>query len=561
MSHDIVITGGTIVDGTGTEPYTGDVAIDGDRIVAVGKVDEGAKRTIDAAGAIVTPGFVDIHAHYDGQATWDTLMAPSSWHGVTTVIMGNCGVGFAPCRPADHDRLIELMEGVEDIPGAALHEGLDWQWESFPQYLDALDRRHRDIDVGAQLPHGAVRLFVMGERGAKREDATADDIVAMGRIAAEAMEAGAIGFATSRTRNHRSSNGELTPTLTATADELAGIASAMNGKGVLQVVSDFFDIDDEMDTILGMAEVSGRPLSISIAQNNRTPESYRALLAKISDANARGLQVKGQVAARAIGILLGHQATMSPLNASPTARRLAGKPFAERLAAYRDPTVRQTIIDELGTHDNRWSWDRMFPLADPPDYEPGPDKSVAALAAKAGVTPQAFVYDHLMEAGGTALLYVPVLNYAEGNLDAVREMLDHEHTVVGLADGGAHVGTICDASFPTTLLTHWARDRERGERLGLSRLIAKQTSRTADVVGLADRGTLKPGLRADVNVIDLDGLTLHPPMLQFDLPAGGKRLLQRADGYLHTLVAGQETYANGEHTGALPGRLVRGAQR
>ena len=560
MSHDIVITGGTIVDGTGAEPFTGDIAIDGGRITAVGKVDGGAKRTIDAAGATVTPGFVDIHAHYDGQATWDTLMAPSSWHGVTTVIMGNCGVGFAPVRPADHDRLIELMEGVEDIPGAALHEGLDWSWQSFPEYLDALDRRHRDIDVGAQLPHGAVRLFVMGERGARREDATADDIVAMGRIAGEAMEAGAIGFATSRTRNHRSSNGELTPTLTATADELAGIASAMNGKGVLQVVSDFFDLDDEMDTVLGMAEVSGRPLSISIAQNNRTPDSYRTLLAKISDANARGLQVKGQVAARAIGILLGHQATMSPLNASPTARRLAGRPFADRLAAYRDPEVRRTIVDELGTHDNRWAWSQMFPLSDPPDYEPGPEKSVAALAARAGTTPQAFVYDHLLQADGTAMLYVPVLNYAEGNLDAVREMLDHEHTVVGLADGGAHVGTICDASFPTTLLTHWVRDRDRGERLGLSRLIAKQTSRTAAVVGLADRGVLAPGMRADVNVIDLDGLTLHPPILQFDLPAGGKRLLQRADGYLHTLVAGTETYTNGEHTGALPGRLVRGAR-
>ena len=560
MSHDIVITGGMIVDGTGAEPYRGDVAIDGGTITAVGEVDERARRTIDAAGAIVTPGFVDVHAHYDGQATWDTTMAPSSWHGVTTVVMGNCGVGFAPVRPADRDRLIELMEGVEDIPGSALHEGLDWQWESFPEYLDALDRRRFDIDVGAQLPHGAVRLYVMGERGAQREDATADDIVAMGRIAREAMEAGALGFTTSRTKNHRSSNGEYTPSLTATADELHGIAASLGDLGVIEVVSDFADEDVELDKIIGMAEVSGRPLSISIAQADQRPDGWRHLLDGITAANDRGLHVKAQVAARAIGILLGHQATMNPVNAAPTARRLAELPFDERIARLRDPDVRDDVIAEMGAHKGRWSWSRMFPLSDPPDYEPSPDRSVAALAAAAGTTPEAYAYDHLLGAGGTAMLYVPLLNYAGGNLDVVREMLTHDHTVVGLADGGAHVGTICDASFPTTLLTHWVRDRSRGDRLGLAQVVAKQTSRTAAMVGLGDRGVLAPGRRADVNVIDLDRLTLHPPMFRYDLPAGGKRLLQRADGYLHTLVAGTETYADGEHTGALPGRLVRGAR-
>ncbi len=560
MSHDIVIKGATIVDGTGAEPYAGDVAIDGDRITAVGQVDGRAKRTIDAAGATVTPGFVDVHAHYDGQATWDDLLTPSSWHGVTTVVMGNCGVGFAPVRLADRDRLIELMEGVEDIPGAALHEGLDWAWESFPEYLDALERRHHDIDVGAQLPHGALRLYVMGERGANREEATPEDIVAMGRIAREAMEAGAIGFTTSRTKNHRTSTGEWTPTLTAAADELAGIASALGDLGVLEVVSDFAHQREELETVIGMAEVSGRPLSISIAQADRRPEAWHELLDAITAANARGVQVKAQVAARAIGILLGHQATMNPVNASPTARRLADLPFDERIERLRDPDVRDDVISEMSAHQSRWSWDRMFPLADPPDYEPSAEQSVAARAARGATTPEAFVYDHLLGQGGTAMLYSPLLNYADGNLDVVRDMLRHEHTVVGLADGGAHVGTICDASFPTTLLTHWVRDRTRGAKLSLAHVVAKQTSQTAAVVGLGDRGRLAPGMRADVNVIDLDALTLHPPTMKFDLPAGGKRLLQRADGYLHTIVAGQETYTNGEHTGALPGRLVRGAR-
>jgi N-acyl-D-aspartate/D-glutamate deacylase len=559
MSHDLVITGGTVVDGTGAEPFTADIAIDGDRITEVGRVTGSATRTIDAAGAIVTPGFVDVHAHYDGQAMWDDLLVPSSWHGVTTVVMGNCGVGFAPVRPGDRDRLIELMEGVEDIPGTALHEGLDWQWESFPEYLDALDRRHHDIDVGAQLPHGALRLYVMGERGANRDEATAEDIVAMGRLAREAMLAGALGFTTSRTRNHRTSRGEPTPTLTAAANELAGIAAALD-RGVIEVVSDFADQRSELATVLGMAEASGRPMSISIAQADRRPDGWRELLEAITDANDRGLQVKAQVAARAIGIMLGHQATMSPLGSSPTARSLAALPFAERIEQFRRSDVREAVLREVNENPNRYAWSRIFVLGDPPDYEPAPETSIEAMAERAGITPEALAYDLLLGDDGRALLYSPLLNYAAGDLDAVREMLVHEHTVVGLADGGAHVGTICDASFPTTMLTHWVRDRSRGARLGLAEAVAKQTSKTAQMIGLLDRGVLAPGLRADVNVIDLDNLTLHPPTISFDLPAGGKRLLQRADGYLHTVVAGQETYTNGVHTGALPGRLVRGAR-
>jgi N-acyl-D-aspartate/D-glutamate deacylase len=557
MPHDVVITGGTVVDGTGAPARTADVAIDGDRITAVGSPDEvgAGRRTIDASGALVTPGFVDVHTHYDGQATWDAQLSPSSWHGVTTVVMGNCGVGFAPVRPSDHGTLVELMEGVEDIPGTALHEGLAWDWESFPEYLDALERRARDVDVAAQVPHGALRLYVMGERGAAREPATADEIASMARLAGEAVAAGALGFTTSRTKNHRTSRGDWTPTLTAAADELAGIASGLDdvGAGVLQVVSDFADLPAELSAVIGMAEASGRPLSISVTQAGGRRVGYRALLDAITAANGRGVRVSAQVAARPVGLLLGLRATISPIGSSVTARSIG----ADVDALARDD-VRSTVLAELAENPPVFGWDRIFPLGDPPDYEPPPSASVAACAARAGVAPEAFVYDAVL-AG--ELLYVPFLNYFDGDLEPAREMLTHPHSVLGLADGGAHVGTICDASFPTTMLTHWARDRSRGERLPLEHVVSMMTSRTASIVGLRDRGVLAPGLRADVNVVDFDGLRLRPPALAFDLPAGGKRFLQRADGYLHTFVAGEETYVNGEHTGALPGRLVRGAQR
>ena len=561
-THDLLIRGGTVVDGSGAAPYSADVAVTGGRITAVGKVDGPAHRTVEADGALVTPGFVDVHCHYDGQATWDSQLVPSAWHGVTTAVMGNCGVGFAPVHPADHQKLIELMEGVEDIPGAALHEGLAWDWESFPEYLDAVDRRPHDIDIGAQVPHGALRLYVMGERGASREDATPEDIDAMGRLARQGIEAGALGFTTSRTRNHRTSTGDWTPTLTAAADELAGIATRMaeSGAGVLQVVSDFANFDEEMANVLGMAEASGRPLSVSVTQTYQRPEAWRRLLETIADANAHGIAVTAQVAARPVGVLLGLQATIDPTRASATARELTGLSLPDRVARLSQPEFRRVVLAEMAEAASVFPWDRVYPLGDPPDYEPDPSGSVAAEAARAGTTPEAVAYDHLLADGGRGFLYVPFLNYADGNLDAVRSMLEDEHSVVGLGDGGAHVGTICDGSFPTTMLTHWVRDRSRGERMDLALVVAKQTSRTATMIGLHDRGLVAEGMRADLNVIDLDGLTLHRPTMAFDLPAGGKRLLQRADGYLHTFVSGEEVYAQGEHTGALPGRLVRGGQ-
>jgi N-acyl-D-aspartate/D-glutamate deacylase len=556
MPHDLVIRGGVVVDGTGAPPRTADVAIDGGRITAVGGAGN-ARRTIDADGALVTPGFVDVHTHYDGQATWDDTLTPSSWHGVTTVVMGNCGVGFAPVRPEDHQTLVELMEGVEDIPGTALHEGLTWEWEDFPGYLDALERRARDVDVAAQVPHGALRLYVMGERGAARAPATPDEIAEMARVARQAVQAGALGFTTSRTKNHRTSTGDWTPTLTAAAEELAGIACGLRdaNAGVLQVVSDFADAETELATVIGMADASGRPLSISVSQGGRRGDGWRQLLDAISAANARGLQVRAQVAARPVGVLLGLQATISPIGGSITARTLGFD-----VAALRRPENRAAILAELAERPPVFPWEMVFPLGDPPDYEPPPEASVAARAARAGITPEELAYDHALGDDGRALLYVPFLNYSDGDLEPAREMLTHPHAVLGLADGGAHVGTICDASFPTTMLTHWVRDRTRGEKLPLPHVVAMQTSRTAAMVGLHDRGVIAPGMRADVNVIDLDALQVRVPTIAFDLPAGGKRFLQHADGYLHTIVAGQETYASGEHTGARPGRLVRGAQ-
>jgi len=507
----------------------------------------------------VMPGFVDIHTHYDGQATWADLLVPSSWHGVTTVVMGNCGVGFAPVRPHDRDRLIELMEGVEDIPGAALHEGLTWEWESFPEYLDALERRPHDIDLAAQAPHAAVRLYVMGERGAAREDATAEEIVEMGRIAREAIAAGALGFTTSRTKNHRSSRGEYTPTLTAAAEELIGIAEAL-GAGVLEVVSDFAHVEDELRTVIGMTEMSGRPLSISVAQADGRPDGWRRLLDAITEANDHGFDVTAQVAARPVGIILGLQTTVHPLGGSRTAKSLSSLPLPEQVAQLHRSEVRSAVLAELAEARTVYTYERLFPMTDPPDYEPPADASVAAAAARAGVSPAEMLYDLVLADDGHAMLYVPFLNYSGGNLDAAREMLAHPHSVLGLGDGGAHVGTICDASFPTTMLTHWVRDRRRGPLLDLPMVVANQTSRTARAVGLLDRGVVAPGMRADLNVVDLDGLRLRVPTIAHDLPAGGKRFLQRADGYLHTIVAGVPVYADGEHTGALPGRLVRGAQ-
>jgi len=569
-TFDLLIRGGVVVDGTGGPPRTADVAVTCDRIVAVGELEGTATRTLDADGALVTPGFVDIHTHYDGQATWDSQLLPSAWHGVTTVVFGNCGVGFAPVRQHDRERLIELMEGVEDIPGAALHEGLTWEWESFPEYLDALERRPHDIDFAAQMPHGALRLYVMGERGANREEATPEEIASMGELVRQAVEAGALGFTTSRTLNHRTSRGEPTPTLTAAESELVGISEAMgmSGAGVLQVVTDFLDLHSEFSTFRHMVERSGRPLSVSLAQARQRPGQWREVLDLLTEANTDGLEMRAQVAARAVGVVNGLQATLSPFSFTKTYSEIAGLTFDERLRAMRDPAFRERLLaEEDAIHDSLMAkgqdrYAAMYPLADPPDYEPPATDSVSARAARLGVRPTALAYDLLLTDEGRAFLYVPFLNWADGDLSPVREMLAHDHTVPGLSDGGAHVGMICDASFPTTLLTHWARDRDAslGPRLDVADVIAGQTRGTATAVGLLDRGLLAPGMKADLNVIDFDNLTLRRPTMAFDLPAGGKRLLQRAEGYLHTVVSGAEIYAGGEHTGALPGQLIRGAK-
>jgi N-acyl-D-aspartate/D-glutamate deacylase len=567
-AHDLVIRNGTVVDGTGAGRRVGDVAVTGGMISDVGRVDGTGRREIDAAGQLVAPGFVDIHTHYDGQATWDTELAPSSWHGVTTVVMGNCGVGFAPVVPEHRERLIQLMEGVEDIPGTALHEGLSWEWSTFPEYLDDLDRTPRDIDLGAQLPHGALRLHVMGERGATQQPATPDDIAAMADLARQAVEAGALGFTTSRTLNHRSSLGEPTPSLRAEADELVGIAQALGaaGTGVLQVVSDFIDLEGEVELFHRMAAESGRPISVSIAQAPRRPDDWRHELDRFAASTAAGVTMRGQVGSRAVGIMLGLETTLNPFMYSPAYRDLSGLPLAERVARMGRPDVRAAVLDGarvdehgvLGSRVIAW-WAQMFRLGDPPDYEPDPADSAARTAEREGRTPAEVAYDWLLEHGGRALLYVPSLNWANGNLDVVREMLLHPAAVPGLSDGGAHVGTISDVSFPTTLLQWWGRDRPYG-RIPLETLVAKQCRMTAETVGLHDRGVIAPGYRADINVIDFDHLLLHVPEIVYDLPAGGRRMMQRATGYRHTFVAGVEIMADGESTGAKPGRLVRGAR-
>jgi N-acyl-D-aspartate/D-glutamate deacylase len=555
-AHDLIIRGGTVLDGTGGPARTADVAVRDGIVTDVGRVEGRGAEELDADGLLVTPGLVDIHVHYDGQATWDERLIPSAWHGVTTVVAGNCGVGFAPVRPADHDRLIELMEGVEDIPGAALHEGLPWTWQSFPEFLDALDGRRYDVDLATHVPHGALRLHVMGERGAQREMATPEDIEAMAALAREAVEAGAIGFSTSRTRNHRSSNGELTPTLTADADELLGIARAVGatGTGVLQVVSDFDDVDAEFGLFRAMAEASGRPLSFSLAGVD--PQKYPRQLELLDEANAAGVRMRGQAAARAIGILVGLQCTVNPLAGNPVWHEIAGLSVAEQARAMAEPSFKERFL--AAAEKPLGGADRMFALGDPPDYEPDPSTSIEARAAREGRSALDLAYDLFAEDEGRTFLYVPIINWFDGTLDGVGEMLAHPHTVPGLSDGGAHVGTICDASFPTTFLTHWGRDRDRG-RLDLPYLVRQHTRDTAETVGLLDRGVLAPGYRADVNLIDFEALRVRRPEMRHDLPAGGKRLLQRADGYHTTIVRGQVTYRQGEPTDALPGRLLRGA--
>ena len=569
-SFDLVIRGGEVADGLGSELRSADVAVRDGRIVEVGKLAGSGKREIDARGLLVTPGFVDIHTHYDGQVMWDSQLAPSSWHGVTTAVMGNCGVGFAPVRTRDHERLIELMEGVEDIPGAALHEGLAWGWESFADYLDAVERRPHDIDVCAQLPHGALRVYVMGERAARLEAATPDDIAQMRSLAAEAMRAGALGFSTSRSMNHRSIKGEPIPSLRATREELMGIALGLRdaGRGVLQFISDFNapSLEVEFAMLRELVEVSGRPMSISLAQRHSSSRGWRKLLDLVGDAVSAGLTMRAQVAPRPIGVLFGLQGSRNPFSSCPSFKaEVAALPLAGKVERLRDPLLRARLLVEIEALQGDsmglrlTAFDRIFPFGDPPDYEPAASSSLTAQAASRGVSAAELAYDLLLEDEGRAFLFAPFANYADYNLDACREMLSDPNTVVGLGDGGAHVSIISDGSFPTYLLTHWGRDRPQG-RFDLAWLVKRQTSDTARAVGLLDRGVIAPGMKADLNVIDMAKLGLSAPVMSADLPAGGKRLLQRASGYVATIVSGVAVYRDGQATGALPGRLVRGPQ-
>ncbi|MGJ4948443.1 N-acyl-D-amino-acid deacylase family protein [Bradyrhizobium sp. HKCCYLS20291] len=564
---DLVIRGGTVADGSGGEMYEADVAISQGRIVEVGKIAASGREEIDARGKLVTPGFVDVHTHYDGQVTWSHDISPSSQNGVTTAIMGNCGVGFAPCRPADHQRLIQLMEGVEDIPEPVLEAGIPWEWESFPDYMEWLGKRAFDLDIGAQLPHAALRVYVMGERGARRDPATADDNRAMAALARDAVKAGALGFSTSRTLNHRTSTGDYTPTLKASEDELTTIASAMHGAGrsVLQFVLDISTIHEDLPMMLRIAEQTNCPISFSVTQNDRAPQRWRQTLAEINAAAARGLSVTAQIAARPVGLLLGLELSRNPLQTHPSYQAIAHLPLAERVIRMRDPQLRAAILSEQASATDdplffKPNYDKMYLLGDPPDYEQPPERSLGAQARARFCRPEELAYDAMLTDGGRGMLYVPFLNYSDGNLDATYEMLRDPTSVPGLSDGGAHCGIICDASFPTYLLTHWTRDRRRGDKLSIPFVVAVQSRKTALSVGLDDRGLIAPGYKADVNVIDYDRLHLHPPKVHYDLPVGGRRLMQEVDGYDATIVSGVVTRRHGEATGARPGRLVRGAR-
>jgi N-acyl-D-amino-acid deacylase len=563
---DLVITNGLVIDGTGAAGREADVAIEAGRIVAVGPRLGAGKREIDARGKIVTPGFVDIHTHYDAQATWDPDMTPSSVHGVTTAVMGSCGVGFAPAAPDRHEWLISLMESVEDIPGSALTEGMTWGFETFPEYLNVLDKLPRVLDLGAQLPHGALRAYVMGDRGANNEPANAADIAAMKRIATEALAAGAFGISTSRTSLHKAANGELMPGTSAGLDEVFALGDALGeaGHGMFQCTVEHVDLPREVAWMAELSRNSGRTVSVNLSQIAPAPSLWRDGLAMIDRENARGAKLVGQVAGRAIGVIMGLELTAHPLLSTQTYLELFHLPLAERVAALRDPAVRARLIaDEpvdLGEFPNMItrSFERMFPVEEDGtvDYEPASSHSVAALAAARGVSPRAVALDALLKHEGRGKLYFPLFNYADGNLDLLHALHSHPHTRMGLSDAGAHCGAICDGGMPTFMLSFWARDR-RGDKLALEHVVRRQTKDTAELVGLTDRGVVAPGMKADLNVIDFEKLALGPVEVLYDLPAGGRRLLQRASGYAATICSGVVTVENDELTGARPGTLLR----
>ncbi len=581
MTYDLKIKGGTVVDGSGAKPVTADIGIKDGLIVEIGALSGAAKREIDAGGALVTPGFVDVHSHYDGQVSWDDEIAPSSWHGVTTTIMGSCGVGFAPVHPDDRERLVALMEGVEDIPGSALSEGIKWDWTTFAEYIGALAKTPRLIDVGTIVPHDALRVFAMRERAIAGEDANEAELARMQAELASALDAGAFGFSTGRTDNHRAKDGSATPSSEATMRELVGLASVFKGRsrGVLQAVSDFDMAKDkerftpEFDFFEEMARASGRPLSISVMQRNMDSEQWKKIFERITKANEAGLRMKGQVAARGIGVLLGLEATFHPFMGFPSYKKISQLPLEERVRQMSNPEFKAQLLTEKS---ERIAGDgssvppladqllanidfvclSLFRLTDDPNYEPSREDSIFGEAMRRGITPLSAVYDAMLEEGGKNFLYFPIFNYATGSLDEVGEMLHHPHAIWGLADGGAHVGTICDASFSTFLLTHWVRDRKRGT-FSIEEAVKMLSAIPADWMGLSDRGRLAPGLRADLNVIDLPNLRLRRPRLVQDLPANGSRFLQPVDGYVATAVAGQIVRDHGRSTDARPGKILR----
>jgi len=561
----VVVRNGTVIDGTGAAPYEADVAIANGKIVEIGKITARGAEEIDAKGKLVTPGFVDIHTHYDAQAAWDSRMTPSSWHGVTTAVMGNCGVGFAPCRPEDRNKLVELMEGVEDIPGAVMAEGLKWEWESFGEFLTSLERRQRDIDLCALLPHAAVRVYVMGERAIRHEAANQGDIAQMRQIVEESVRAGAFGVSTSRTISHKSLKGEYIPTLRAAEEELTGLAMGMKdaGSGFLELVGDWNQPDPatEFAMLRRVVEKSGRTAVFSLTQRHDRTEVWKELMALSDQAIADGVSIRPVAAPRAIGILLGLEGSQNPFSGTPTYKSIAHLPLAERVKAMSTPEIRAKILsDDPVTGStfplfHRMSYNKMFRFGHPANYEPKREDSITAIAEREGRTPQEVAYDIMLEDGGRDFIYCPLVNYVDYDLSASEAMLDNRNTIMGIGDGGAHVGFIIDAGFPTWLLAHWGRKKQRWTP---QELIRRLTSDTAGAAGLHDRGKVAVGKKGDLNILDWEKIAFGRPYVTFDLPAGGRRLLQKADGYDTTIVSGQVTYRNGEPTGALPGKMVRG---
>jgi N-acyl-D-amino-acid deacylase len=568
-AYDLVIRNGLVIDGTGAERFEAGIGVKDDRIAAIGEVSGAGAEEIDARGKLVTPGFVDIHTHYDGQAVWSERLSPSSSHGVTTVVGGNCGVGFAPCRPEHRELLVSVMEGVEDIPEVVMTEGLSWDWQTYPEYLDAIEKRPHDIDFASQVPHSAVRVFVMGQRGADREPATEDDLQRMQAIVREAIDVGALGFATSRLVIHKTGQGEAIPTFQAAEAELQAMALALKdaGRGVLQAVfgESGRTFEDEIDMLSRLTRISGRPASFSMAQSNENPDAWRRVMQHLAEANAKGPPIRAQVYPRPIGVVLGFDLSVNPFSLCPSYLPLAKLPFAERIAALRDPTMRARLLMEdpeaaiipLARLGRRY--DFMWPLSDPPNYEPKPEDSIAAVAARQGVEPAELAYDLLLENDGRGLLLVALANYGSGSLDPIYSLITDPNSVLGLGDGGAHYGMICDSSFPTFVMQHWTRERV-GQRLTIEQAVKSLTADPAATVGLLDRGMLSVGRKADLNVIDYDRLRLATPHVLYDLPAGGRRITQGARGYEALVVSGQVVSRHGEPTGALPGRLVRGQQ-